>query len=123
VIPGSGTTTNPCGNDLRPISISGSESLTFDGIGPGLEIEMEVGKFGPIGASLFIGGAAYKILGKRDVSFANSVSFEAGEPVGVLPGGDGLDLGADTYNGDWSYEVDPWLYRARVGLRFQWLGD
>lgn len=108
----------PWGPELREITLTGKRSATYDGIGPSLEIEMDVGQFGPIGASLFVGGEVYRVLGNRAVRFSDSESF----PEGTLSGSPPYALPADTYTANWSYEVDPWLYRGRVGLRFSWLG-
>ena len=27
------------------------------------------------------------------------------------------------YSADWSFKVNPWLYRMGVGLRFRWTGE
>jgi hypothetical protein len=32
------------------------------------------------------------------------------------------DIAADTYTADFSFSVDPILYRGGVGIRFHWLG-
>lgn len=98
----------------RFVSLGASDSQWFDGIGPGFELEIETGRFGPLGTSLFVDAHAYKILGNRDVQMSDSVTIS-----------DGLDdvLGAETYTGFWSFEVDSWMYRTGVGIRFQWLGS
>jgi len=117
------------GDQIRYISLRAEDTLTVDGLGPSLEIEMDVIDFGPIGASLFITGAAYKVLGDRKVEASTmSELFPATEPTtcclpmpprpGVPPRG----LPEDQYSADWSFEVDPWFYRAYVGLRFHWIG-
>jgi hypothetical protein len=95
------------------ISFSGEDSMWFQGIGPGLELEMEAARWGPIGASLYLDARAYKILGDRELSFASSVNYPTS--LGRIP--------ADTYRANWSFSVDPWLYRAGVGIRFSWLGN
>lgn len=122
------------GANLREVTLSGDESRTFDGVGPGLEVEMDVGHYGPIGISLFAGGSAYRVFGDRSIHFSDSVEF----PDPVQPTWDGpywspppegadnpepLSLPADTYTARWSHEVDPWLFRAMVGVRFSWLGN
>ena len=98
--------------DLRKIRLQGSGSGTFNGIGPGLDIELDTGRFGPLGTSLFVGARAYYILGNRTIQFDDSQSF--------LDEGPGL--GMDEARAQWSFEVDPWVYRVGLGLRFQWLG-
>ncbi|MBW2401387.1 MAG: hypothetical protein JRG80_19390 [Deltaproteobacteria bacterium] len=95
---------------LRETTLTASSSKTFNGIGPGLDIEMDTGRFGPLGASLFLGGRAYYILGNRKIAFGTSESFD--DPVGT-------DVAAAKFE----VEVDPWLFRAHVGIRIHWLGS
>jgi hypothetical protein len=110
------TITDPLGNEvegiLRAIQLQGSATGTFNGIGPGLDIELDTGRFGPLGTSLFVGARTYYILGNRTIEFDDSQSF--------LDEGPGL--GMDEARAQWSFEVDPWVYRVGLGLRFQWLG-
>ncbi len=98
-----------CTDFLRETTLVASDSKRFNGIGPGLDVELDTGRFGPIGSSIFAGGRAYAILGNRKISFATSETF------------DDL-LGMDTATGRFEVEVEPWIFRAHVGIRFQWLG-
>ena len=97
---------------LREIRLEGSDTGTFNGIGPGLDIEMDTGVLGPLGTSIFLGGRAYRVLGDRKVEFDSTESFP----------NQGPGLSADETRGQWSFEADPWMYRVFVGLRVQWLG-
>jgi len=112
-------TCNRTNDPLRPDSIQretrleASDNKWFDGIGPGLDLEMEVGRFGAIGASLFLGGRAYKVLGDTKIEMSASQDF-------VDEGG---DLVAGQANGDFEVELDDWIYRADLGIRFSWLGS
>jgi hypothetical protein len=108
------------GSELRTISLKNSRSPTYDGIGPSLELEMDVGQFGPLGVSLFMGGAAYKILGDRSVSFSDSEYFPASAPSSPPTPPRGLP--EDTYTANWTFEVQPWLVRGAVGFRLHWYG-
>ena len=91
---------------------------------------MEAARVGPFGVSIFAGGAAYKILGNRTVKFSTTKNA-AGLPAVFptfrgLPGALGSTaaaFGSDTYDADWSFEVDSWEYRGMLGVRFHWLGD
>jgi hypothetical protein len=94
---------------LREIRLQGSGSATFDGIGPGLDIELDTGRAGPVGTSLFLGARAYHILGDRKIEFGDSQSFDD-------------QLGTDETRARWSFEADAWMYRVGIGMRFQWLG-
>ena len=98
----------------EPESLSASASERFHAIGAGLDFEMDTGRFGPIGSSLFLGGRAYYTLGDRDITFVTSQIYE--DQLGG--GADDPDVAIAGFN----VEVDPWLYRVHVGIRFQWLG-
>jgi hypothetical protein len=95
---------------LRETTLSANDSQRFNGIGPGLDVEMDTGRFGPIGSSVFLGARAYHILGDRSVSFGTSETYDD-------------EFGMDTAVGIFEVEVDPWIVRASVGIRFQWLGS
>jgi hypothetical protein len=110
------------GSELREIVLRSEKSPTFNGIGPSLELEMDVGQFGPIGASLYVGGAFYRVLGNREVKDTLEASYPA-TPVGEFPPPpDQRALPGDTYTFNWRFEVDPWLYRAVLGMRLHWFG-
>jgi hypothetical protein len=103
---------------MREIVLSGNDSKRFNGIGPGLEIEMDTGHYGPLGVSLFMGGHAYAIVGDRTISFSSSQTYT--DPIsdtGVIP------PESDRATAQFEAKVDPWIYRAHVGIRFHWLGD
>jgi hypothetical protein len=94
----------------REIVLGAQDSQSFNGIGGGLDIEMDAWRVGQFGISLFLGGRFYRTLGDRTVDLSDSASFDD-------------DLGQDTFTANWSFEVDPWMYRAGLGLRFHWLGS
>jgi hypothetical protein len=100
----------PEGGFLRETILSADDSRRFHGIGPGLDIEMDTFRFGPIGSSVFLGARFYRILGNRTIAFSASEDFDD-------------EFGQDTAVGNFEVEVDPWLYRVHVGIRFQWLGS
>jgi hypothetical protein len=95
----------------RVISLKAHDSLWLDGVGPGLDFEMDTGRFGPYTVSLFMGGGGYYLLGDR------SVEFETQHTIGPDPLGAPVD-----YHAAFSFRVSPWLYRAGVGLRLSWVG-
>lgn len=99
------------GGFQRGIRLEGSTSDTFDGIGPGLDVEMDTGRLGPLGTSLFLGFRLYKLLGNRELEIVPS-------PQSYMD-----QLGSGTDSARFSFEVDEWLYRVGLGLRFQWLGS
>ena len=102
---------------LREIRLEGSGSGTFDGIGPGLDFELDTGRFGPVGSSIFLGARAYYILGERTVSFNDAASYD--DLLTEPPIGTGVP---DQTRAQWSFEADQWMYRVGLGIRFQWLG-
>ena len=78
---------------------------------------MDTGRHGPIAASIYIGGHAYRVLGGRNIKFSGTASFPDGT---ADPSGDGIR--SDVYKADFEWQADKWIYRAGIGLRFHWLG-
>ncbi len=98
-----------CTDFLRETVLAASDSQRFNGIGPGVDLEMDAGELGPFGVSLFVGGRAYAVLGDRKMSFSDTKAFDD-------------QLGTDVAVGLFEVKVDPWIFRAHVGIRFHWLG-
>jgi hypothetical protein len=107
----------------REIELGAQDSQHFNGIGGGLEIEMDTGRVGPFGVSLFLEGRFYRILGDRTVDLSDSVPFEEETVTSVLPPFREASLPAITATANWPFEVEPWMYRAGLGLRLYWLGS
>ncbi len=89
------------------VALRGSDSLDVHAVGPALEIEIEAGRVKSMGASVFISGGAYRVLSGRNVSFSTRAPD---------------DQNLRTYQGNWAAQVNPWIYRANVGMRIKWLG-
>lgn len=121
-MPGFGPPFSP---NLRDVTLEGRSTIVVDGIGPGLELEMDVGDIGPFGASVFINANGYRVLGDRDTRIAVTCTPPDPACTGSYLTVEGLPDGipVDTYTAEWSYEVDPWLYDAEVGLRFSFIGN
>ena len=83
------------------VSISGAEEQFFHSIGPGLEIEADIARKGPLLLALTASGGAYHLLGDSDVEFSSTDA-------------------TGTESATWSYRKDPWTYRFDVGMRFRW---
>lgn len=96
---------------LRQTVFRSSTDETFDGIGPGLQIEMKAGRVGPLGTTVFAGARFYRILGEKDVEIQTGPNTVTDQ------------LGTDQTAARFGFEVDEWLYRFGVGIRLQWLGD
>jgi hypothetical protein len=96
--------------EFREVILSGRDKGVFDAFGPGIDIELQTGRLGPIGTSLFLGIHAYYQPGDRDISLTKTETYN--------------DLiGNTTYVASWNTRVAPWIYRGGLGIRFQWLGD
>jgi len=88
-----------------------SDSLDVHAIGPGLEIEIEAGSVRSFTASVFISGGAYRVLSDRDIQVDTTAS----------PSSTGLPI--FFFETHFTAELDPWIYRANMGLRFKWKGS
>lgn len=113
---------------LREVTLLGSGGATLQGIGPGGELEMEAGRFGPLGVNVFLEASAYRIAPRifgsrlgddRKVEFTAQSSLplqfnRLTPPVSAF--------GPDSYQATWSWEADRWLWRTGMGIRIQWLG-
>lgn len=107
---GGGVCNESGGGFLRGTTLTSGTTESYDGVGPGLELEMDTGRLGPLGASLVLGVRGYKILGDTEIEFT--------APVVVRDDA----AGRDEYDARFRFEVEEWVYGARVGLRFHWLG-
>jgi hypothetical protein len=106
-------------NRLRERILTASGSQRFNGIGGGVDIEMDTGRFGPIGSSLFLGVRGYRILGDRSFSFGTVKDF----PQTRTDDGSEIVFGPETDIGRFEVKVDPWMFRGHLGIRFHWLGS
>jgi len=95
---------------LREATLIGKKSRRFNGIGPGIDVELDAARYGPLGVSLFAGAHAYYILGDRNWNFGATEDFN--DPVGT-----------DTAEANFRVGVNEWFYRGQVGIRFSWLGQ
>jgi hypothetical protein len=85
---------------FREISLNRVETKTFNGIGPGLELEADAARLGPIQTSIYASGRAYRLIGELDQTLTATNEF--GETA------------------TWTFEPERWMYRAGVGIRFRW---
>ena len=102
-----------------------SKTKAFHSLGPGLEIELDTGRVGPVAFALYASGQAYRVLGNREFNLDASAPLEipAGfNPSGTPPGSLPPDA-QDPVSISSTFEVDPWQYRFGVGLRFRWLPE
>jgi hypothetical protein len=90
-------------DDFRFIQLNAGESKLYHGVGPGIEFEGDVSRTGPFVLSVYLSGQAYRFFGNLDVDLSDTNEF------------------GETAN--WSFSKQAWGWRARVGLRFQWLPE
>jgi hypothetical protein len=88
---------------FRLIALSASDTETLHALGIGLEVETDTGRLGPVLTSLFIMGRGLKYTGNLHHTFTDS--NELGESA------------------IWFYDIDPWLWRAGLGIRFRWVPE
>jgi hypothetical protein len=88
---------------FRQIALTRVETHDFDGIGPGLEIEVDTVRLGPFKTSVFALGRGYHLLGDLDQTFTATNEF--GETA------------------TWTFEPEQWMWRAGVGFRFRWVPE
>jgi len=117
-----------CDQDVAPcatVFFGASKTKAFHSLGPGLEIEMDAGRVGPVMFALYASGQAYRVLGDGEIDISASAPLDipagfnpSGTPPGSLPPGV-----EDPVRLDSTFELDPWQYRFGVGLRFRWLPE
>ena len=86
--------------DFRLISLTQFEQRSYDGIGPGLELEVDATRLGPFVSSIYIMGRGYHLFGDLDTTM--SAMNEFGETA------------------SWTIEPDSWVWRSGVGFRLRW---
>ena len=89
--------------DWRFVELKDTKTVVFHSIGPGLEVEMDAARKGPLVLSLYGGAQAYAILGSNRVELSDV--NELGEWA------------------TWDYLANRWFFRGSVGLRFRWLPE
>ena len=98
---------------LAPINIEAEETKPFHGIGPGLELEMDAARAGPLMLSVFLTGRAYKMLGDLALDIEGSDTITDPALVG----------GTQTVSAQFKFNIHSWSYLGGLGLRFRWLPE
>lgn len=89
--------------DFRLVAFRQTDIERQHGFGGGLEIEADSGRIGAFALSVFFLGRGYRIVGDTDFSLSQVNEF--GEMA------------------TWDIELDPWVWRAGLGLRFRYLPE
>ena len=88
---------------FRLLSLTREEKRSYDGIGPGLELEFDAARFGPFVSSIYLMGRGYHLFGDLETTFSQTNEF--GESA------------------TWTFRPDRWVWRSGVGFRFRWLPE
>jgi hypothetical protein len=117
---------NPFGPNLRTVELQAHGADFYNGVGPGLEIELVTGRFGWVRPSVYISGGAYRLVDNEPLVLRAFERTPALPPILPPPTNPPLwlssGLPATDYAAEWTVTVDDWTYRAGVGLRIMWLG-
>jgi hypothetical protein len=97
------------GANIRFVTLHDRGSDFFNGIGPGLEIEVELGRFGSIRPAIYMDGHAYRLLGNQTITLHDGAYFNDA-------------LGEAIYRATWRFRVDDWMFRAGLAVRIRWVG-
>jgi hypothetical protein len=92
---------------FRLIQLSGSDKRFFHGVGPGLEVELDAGRAGPLVLAVYVAGQAYAFLGDLEMEFSDANEVGGTEPETAT----------------WRFEKNRWGFRSGVGLRFRWVPE
>jgi hypothetical protein len=90
--------------NFRLIQLRAEDSKTYHGLGPGLELEFDAARFGPVVLALFASTQSVWLLGDLDLELRGSVTDSTA-----------------TESALWSFRPAQALYRGGLGLRFRWL--
>jgi hypothetical protein len=101
------------------IEIKAEDQEVYHAIGPGLELEFDAARAGPIMLSVFANANAYKIIaGDRTIEMEGTDTWE-----NYLPQEFGGGTQTRTESAEWKFVKAPWSYRGSVGLRFRWVPE
>ena len=87
-------------SQFRLISLTAFHNETYDGVGPGLELEVDAARLGPFISSVFINGRGYYLFGNFDVEMHQTNEFQE--------------------TASWTVEPERWAWRSGVGFRVRW---
>ena len=85
---------------FRLISLTREEQESYDGLGPGLELEIDAARLGPLVSSVYVMGRGYHLFGDLETTFSQVNQY--GETA------------------TWTFEPESWVWRGGVGFRVRW---
>lgn len=89
--------------DFRLVQLRASDTVVYHGIGPGLEVEVDTQRIGPILFSVYAQGRGYYFPG--DLEETLTATNEFGERA------------------TFDYEFDSWAWRGGAGIRFRFVPE
>ena len=89
--------------NFRLISLTPAEQRSYDGIGPGLELEFDAARLGPFVSSVYLMGRGYHLFGDLETTLSQTNEF--GESA------------------TWTFQPASWVWRGGVGFRFRWVPE
>jgi hypothetical protein len=93
------------------INLDGLGRKQLGGIGPGLELELDAARFGPLVSAVSISGQAYRIYGHRERHLSNGFT----DPATYNYAGT-----VSSATADWTAKFHRWTYRAGLALHLYW---
>ena len=109
--------------NFRQILISGKKQAIYDGIGPGIQVEMDTGRAGPLVLSLYASVKAWAFLNNEpiEIQASNQNAFSTGcQPVDTTPINPSNPLLCAAEQADFSFQREDWGFGGGFGLRFRW---
>jgi len=97
------------------VYLKADKTLVWHGIGPGLELEVDAVRTGPITVSLAFYVNAYYLLGNKDIEMTATEELQAFPTVPPLP--------PQPISSTYTYEQKDWSFRGGVALRFRFLPE
>ena len=110
-------------NNFRQVLITGKKQATYDGIGPGFQIEMDTGRAGPLMLSLYASVKAWAFLNNDpiEIQASNQNAFSPGcQPGDTTPINPSNPLLCAAEQADFSFQREDWGFGGGFGLRFRW---
>jgi len=98
----------PCG----VVELSGRDEQDFHSIGPGVEVEFDAARAGPVMLTLFASLRGYAVLSERETRLTVS-----GDYVPAVPAPN------DSVSATAHFKRELWTFQGGFGLRFRWMPE
>jgi len=88
---------------FRPVTLTAAENVIYDGIGPGLEFEVDTARTGPFVLALYLGVKAWRYLDNEKVLLSDTNVWDE--------------------SATWTFLKNDWGFGGTLGLRFRWVPE